>query len=131
MEDQSGVKFHEAQVAMAREWIGNPFEGVSTQQTVSIKVPEENVEGAVITKDTKTKSEDVPLPQSDEEARLVVKRFEEGANGLRGDEDVSDIVSQHMLSDKTSLLEETWLGTEDEERAAYVFCIRRWISRGF
>lgn len=123
MEDQSGVKFHEAQVAMAREWIGNPFEGVSTQQTVSIKVPDENVEGVVITKDTKAKTEEVPLPQSDEEARLIVKRFEEGANNLRSDEDVADIVSQHMLSDRTSLLEENWLGTEDEERAAYVFSV--------
>jgi len=36
-------------------------------------------------------------------------------SGRRG---VADTVSQHMLNDKTGLMDEKWLGTDEEERDA-------------
>jgi len=62
----------------------------------------------------------VPIPVDDEAARRVVERFQNGARGVRSDDPVADNVAQHRLGDKTSLLEEKWLGTEEEELHAYV-----------
>ena len=45
----------------------------------------------------------------------TLERFEAAAREVRGDEDVADNVAQHMLHDRTSLLEEKWLGSEQEE----------------
>ncbi|KAI5116806.1 hypothetical protein M0805_009483 [Coniferiporia weirii] len=120
MEQNSGVSFHEAQVALARQWIGTPFPDVPTQDKVFIQVPKPSGEGVVVTDDTEVKSEEVPLPRTVDDARRIIERFESGANNLRGDEDVADTVSQHMLNDRTSLLEEKWLGTEQEELDCYV-----------
>jgi phospholipase D1/2 len=50
----------------------------------------------------------------------IVRRFEEGSDDIRGDEDVSDSVSQHRLLDRTRLSDEIWYGSEAEERDAYV-----------
>jgi phospholipase D1/2 len=63
----------------------------------------------------------VKIPESEDAARQVIERFEAAARGVRGDEDVADNVVQHMLNDKTGLLDEKWLGTEQEELDAYVF----------
>ncbi|TDL24340.1 phospholipase D/nuclease [Rickenella mellea] len=117
MEQNSGVSFHQAQVAISREWVGNVQPGEWAPDKVNIKVPKPTGEGVVV---SETKSEAVPLPKTVEEAKSIVERFELGAQGIRGDEEVADTVSQHMLSDKTSLLDEKWLGTEEEERNAYV-----------
>jgi phospholipase D1/2 len=57
----------------------------------------------------------VPIPPSAEEAKETVKKFEDAARVIRGDEDVSDNVSQHALMDKTRLEDEKWLGTPEEE----------------
>ncbi|KAG6828047.1 hypothetical protein H0H92_009547 [Tricholoma furcatifolium] len=118
MEANSGVTFHQAQVALARQWIGMDPENTQTEVTLSI--PEPTKEGLVLSDKTPTRTETVPIPQSTEEARAIVERFESGALGIRGDEDVSDTVAQHMLCDRTSLQEELWLGTEEEELEAYV-----------
>jgi len=32
------------------------------------------------------------------------------SDNIRGDEEVADTVSQHMLNDKTGLMDEKWLG---------------------
>uniref|UniRef100_A0A0W0EW24 Phospholipase n=1 Tax=Moniliophthora roreri TaxID=221103 RepID=A0A0W0EW24_MONRR len=115
----SGVSFHQAQVALAKIWINDPApEG--SQQTVAIKKPDATTEGMVISDKTKAQTESVPVPQSEEEARDIIKRFEEAAGQVRGDEDVSDTVVQHVLQDRTGLLDEKWLGTEEEELNAYV-----------
>jgi phospholipase D1/2 len=50
----------------------------------------------------------------------VVETFERAARSIRSDDAVSDSVSQHMLADKTSLFDENWLGSEQEELDAYV-----------
>ena len=120
MEATSGVKFHEAQVALARLWIGDQADagGVDPIKEVSIKIPQSTGEGIVETKASETKVEKVKLPASDEEARETIERFERGAWNLRSDEPVADNVSQHMLNDKTGLLAEKWLGTEEEEKDA-------------
>jgi phospholipase D1/2 len=65
----------------------------------------------------------VPIPESEDAARRVIEKFEAAAKAVRGDEDVADNVAQHMLHDRTSLLEEKWLGSEQEELDACVFLL--------
>ncbi|KAJ6632257.1 phospholipase D/nuclease [Mycena sp. CBHHK59/15] len=117
-EQESGVKYHEAQVALARQWIGNDSDG--SQKEVTYTLPVETGEGLVLSDKTPLKTETVPIPESEGAARKLIERFESAARRVRGDEDVADNVAQHMLHDRTSLLEEKWLGTESEELDAYV-----------
>ncbi len=121
MEENSGVKFQQALVALARQWVGKAPDGEADQTSVTIVVPDETNAGATL-EGTKNqlKTETYPLPRSVEEARDIIERFQHGADDLRSDEDVSDNVVQHMLNDRTTLLDEKWLGTEEEERNAYV-----------
>lgn len=113
MEENSGVKFHAAQVALARQWIGQ--DPNSDQKEVTLSLPQATTEGLVVSDKTPAKTETVPIPESEEAAREVVNRFEHGSDAIRGDEDVSDSVAQHMLDDRTSLMEEKWLGSPEEE----------------
>jgi len=122
METNSGVKFNEAQVALARQWIGDQADegGVDPITEVFVKSGQPTSEGIVETKATETKGEKVKLPASEEEARQKIELFERGADDVRSDEEVNDTVSQHMLNDKTGLLDEKWLGTDEEEKDAYI-----------
>lgn len=117
MEDNSGVKFHEAQVALARQWVSGDTK--TSQKTVTINITQETKEAMVVTDKTPPKTETVPIPESDEAASQLIARFVCGAQGVRGDEAVADNVAQHMLTDSTSLLDEQWLGTPEEELNAY------------
>ncbi|KAJ7758051.1 hypothetical protein B0H16DRAFT_1885472 [Mycena metata] len=117
IEEQSGIKYHEAQVALARQWVG---EDGGDQTTVTVTIPVETTEGIVVSDKTPLKTETVPIPKSETEARELIEKFEAAAKRVRGDEDVADNVAQHMLSDRTSLAEEKWLGSEQEELDAYV-----------
>lgn len=119
MEQNSGVRFSEAQVALARQWVAGDV--LTTQKEVTISVPR-GEEGLVITGTTdKEKDKNkpatlkVPIPVDDQAARHVVEKFQNGAYGVRSDDAVADNVVQHMLRDSTSLLQEKWLGTEEEE----------------
>ncbi|KAK2462177.1 hypothetical protein APHAL10511_005809 [Amanita phalloides] len=114
MEDQSGIKFLQAQVALARQWVVG--DTVTDQKEVTVIIPQETQEAIVVQNPPKT--ENIPMPSSETAARDVVARFERAAP--RGDSDVSDSVSSHMLRDETSLLDEKWLGTEQEELNSYV-----------
>jgi len=105
-------------VALARQWIGDDSNG--TQKEVTVTVPVETTEGIVVSDKTPQKTETVPIPESEDAAQQVIERFEAAARNVRGDEDVADNVAQHMLGDRTSLLDEKWLGTEREELDAYV-----------
>ncbi|PPQ84945.1 hypothetical protein CVT25_004458 [Psilocybe cyanescens] len=117
MEENSGVKFHEAQVALSRQWVAG--DELTTQKQIILVVPQE--ESLVPADKAKAKSTiKVDIPVDDQAAREVVEKFEGGARDLRSDEPVADTVAQHMLDDKTSLLDEQWLGTEEEELNAYV-----------
>lgn len=59
--------------------------------------------------------EEVKFFESLDEAKQVVRKFERSAG--RSDDDVSDSLAQHLLADTTGLLDEQWLGSEEEERA--------------
>ncbi|TFK51187.1 phospholipase D/nuclease [Heliocybe sulcata] len=123
MEKNSGVKFHQAQVAYARQIVGDMSDDINrpdAQKNVTIQIPQASSEGMVVSEKTEVKTETIPLPKSDEEATEIIKKFQDGAGPIRGDEDVSDNVIQHMLNDKTSLADEKWLGTEEEELASYI-----------
>ena len=115
----SGIKFSQAQIALSRKWING--DTLTTQRTVKIKTLEETTEGLVLTSKTDKLVQEFPIPVSEEEADETIRRFEEGAKSVRGDENVSDNVSQHMLHDNTSLWDEQWLGTAEEELDSCVF----------
>ena len=121
METHSGVKFNQAQVALARQWIGDSADP-SMPTEVTIKLPEPTVEGIVLSNKTEVKSEKYPIPRSYGDAVAVVERFERGANALVGrrHDAVADTVGQHALQDETELRDEQWLGTEEEELNSYV-----------
>jgi phospholipase D1/2 len=116
MEENSGVTFHQAQVALARQWMGVPE--TWNQPNVSIKQPDPTKEGIVI-EETRTKYEAVEYPKTVEEAVQIIEKFEAGAIGVRDDDPVSDTIAHHALMDETNLLQEKWLGTDEEEYNRY------------
>ena len=121
MEENSGIKFHQAMTALARQWIG-PREGPSDPTTVSVVLPTGKalIEPSAAGTKNEYKKETFPLPTTIEEAKSIIEQFQQGAESVRGDETVSDTVSQHALLDTTSLQDEKWEGTSEEEKAAYV-----------
>ena len=125
MERNSGVRFSEAQVALARQWVAGDM--LTTQREIILSLPREEEELDTSTEKDKDKDKDkprtfkVPIPVDAEAARHVVMNFQNGACGVRSDDPVADNVAQHRLQDNTSLLEEKWLGTEEEELNAWVF----------
>lgn len=116
MEEKSGVSFHQAQIALAKQWVGTPE--TWSQAKVAIKQPDPTQEGIVI-EETKVKIENVDFPATVEEAVQIVEKFEAGAVGLRDDIQVSDSIAHHALMDDTNMLQEKWLGTEQEELDRY------------
>ena len=116
MEASSGVKFVEAQVALARQWVGDSADPDMPTE-VAITLPDPTAEGIVLSDKTRVKTEKYPLPRSYDEAVSVIKRFEHGADVLVGrrNDAVADTVGQHALQDKTELADEQWLGSEEEE----------------
>jgi phospholipase D1/2 len=110
IQEKAGITFHQTQVALARQWLGD-----TGPAKVTIKSPEVSKEGVVITEKTPVKEEAIEVPATEEEARQIIARYERAAEAVRGDEDVADNVVQHMLEDKTDLLQEKWLGDEQEE----------------
>ncbi len=115
MERNSGVKFSEAQVALARQWVSGDY--ITTQKEVILSMPQEET---LFPSDKPQATEKVAIPPDDNAAKEMIDRFERGAKGVRDDSNVSDTVAQHMLDDKTSLEDEVWLGSEEEELYAYV-----------
>lgn len=143
IEERSGVTFHQAQVALARRWIGDVSSGQWHQPVIKIAAPDadgrqsgnpnEQTGGAVGfggpggfklpfgKKETPKPSgpvvEEVPVPQSEEESERIIQQFERGSQGLRDDDPVSDSIAQHVLGDSTGLHQEQWLGNEEEEKS--------------
>jgi phospholipase D1/2 len=118
MEQKSGVRFHQAQVALARQWIGEHVEGTKDIPTeVEIRIPQETTEALTVSDKTEVKTEKFSIPASEEEARDTIERFEAAAQGgeLARAYNVADNVVQHMLGDQTQLQDEQWDGTEEEE----------------
>ncbi|KAG9057927.1 hypothetical protein FS842_002929 [Serendipita sp. 407] len=117
MEEQSGITFHQAQIALAKQWIGVPE--IWAQDVVEIKEPDVTKEGVVVPESV-TKTEEIRLPATVEEATATIEKFQSSAKSLRDDHQVSDSVAHHALADSTSLLDEKWLGSDQEELDAYV-----------
>jgi phospholipase D1/2 len=115
MEENSGVKFVEAQVALARQWVSG--DSLSAQKEVIMGQPQDET---LFPSDKAQETIKVPIPVDDIAAKALVERFQAGAQNLRSDDPVSDTVSQHLLQDRTTLADEKWLGTKEEELYAYV-----------
>jgi len=121
MGNNSGVSFYQAQIAQARMFVGD--DTTWHQSTIEINTPvayksDSKKDLGTTAKDSTTVAESVPFPASMAEAEQTVKQFEAGAT--RSDDAVADTVSQHQLQDTTTLQDEQWLGTEQEEKDCYV-----------
>jgi phospholipase D1/2 len=129
MEANSGVKFSQAQVALARQWVGDSADP-NMPTEVAIKLPEPTLEGIVLSNKTEVKSEKYPLPRQYSDAVAVIEQFERGASTIVGrrHDAVADTVGQHALQDETELRDEQWLGSEDEELNSCVFQTHGWQS---
>ncbi|KAH9929263.1 phospholipase D [Fomitopsis serialis] len=121
LEQQSGITFHQAMTALARMWVGRDEEHNAPKET-TVVLPTGKLAEEITASGGKPelKTETYQLPQSYEEAKDIVDRWHDTAIRLRGGGDISDNVVQHMMHDRTDLKEEGWLGTPDEEKAAYV-----------
>lgn len=101
---------------------------------MTLHVSQATNEGIVETDKTPPQTVTVPMPKTDTAAREILERFENGARKIRGDEQVSDSVAQHALEDETSLLQEQWLGNDDEELQSFVDsineidCTNQWLE---
>lgn len=123
VEKQSGVSFHEAQVAQAREWIGDGWQDGSTREMKIFEI-KGNVGGGLQmegdAKKSDAKAKTLPLPRDRQEAKRIVDRFENAAKDVLGGFYVSDNVGHHAMKVTGHLSEEPWFGTEEEERNWYV-----------
>ena len=112
-ETKSGVKFGQAQAALARQWAYDSVNGDMPTE-VTIKIPSG---GRFLTEKTEVKTEKYPIPASYDEAITMIERFEHSASALGGTRyaAVADTVGQHALQDETRLADEQWFGTKEEE----------------
>ncbi|KAF8317462.1 phospholipase D/nuclease [Clavulina sp. PMI_390] len=121
MESRSGVTWEQAQVALARQWLGPDDDSVDFEVTIKSPEPtqaEMESLGRVKKDNPNDEIKKVKVPATYEEAVRIVKQFESGAT--RSDEEVADTVGQHVQKDQTSLHDEKWLGSTIEEKAGYV-----------
>ncbi|KAH9830329.1 phospholipase D/nuclease [Rhodofomes roseus] len=121
IEGRSGIKFHQAMTALARLWVGKDEEHDAPKET-TVVLPTGNLvdQPSAAGQQPELKTETYQLPQSYEEAQEIVDRWHRAAISLREGGDISDNVVQHTMEDRTNLKEEGWLGTPEEEKAAYV-----------
>jgi phospholipase D1/2 len=78
-DQQSGVTFHEAQVALAKVYVGSDDVKGGLNEVVNIEKPhdERTSVDQIGKKDTVEKA--VRLPKTVEEAKDIIKRFQDGA----------------------------------------------------
>lgn len=119
VEKRSGVTFYEAQVAQAREWIGDGWQDGSARELKIFEVKGNvgvglQMEGDAKKSDAKVKT--LPLPQDRQGAKRIVDGFENAAKDVLGGFRVSDNVGHHAMKGAGHLSEEQWFGTEEEER---------------
>jgi len=147
MEEKSGVTVNQAQIALARRWIGDVSNGRWHQTEIAIATGVsglyERDAGDVADADgstgisakqssvsqlpfeiAKEKTETtgpitvtVPVPDA-QEAEKVLKQFEHAKDGLLPEHPIADSVAHHALESPNGLLDEKWLGTPEEEKAA-------------
>ncbi len=87
MEQNSGVTFHQAQVAQARIWYG-PEDLPHTEQTVTIQVPQGETGAVTETARKQKATEEVKMPTTLREAQETIRRFEAGRS--KEDKNVAD-----------------------------------------
>ena len=121
IEELSGITFHEAMTALARIYVGRDEEyNPPTETTVVLPTGGLVDQLSASGQQPVMKTETYKLPQSYEEAQEIVDRWHRAAISLREGGDISDNVVQHTMEDRTNLHDEQWLGTSEEEKAAYV-----------
>ncbi|WVQ79396.1 hypothetical protein IAT38_001493 [Cryptococcus sp. DSM 104549] len=118
MEKKSGVTFHEAQVALAKIYVGSEDVKGDVDEVVNIEQPHDQTTGVDQIGKKDTVQKEVKLPKTVEEAKEIIERFQ--AASRNDDTHISDNVGQHAMQDKTSLFDEKWDGTEEEELSCYV-----------
>lgn len=115
IENSSRVKFVEAQVALAKQWVAG--DTITVQKEIVLGVPVER--DIFVVDDDKLKAKPATvkssIPSDGEAARQAVEMFQRGSFALQSNKTVSDNVAQHRLAANSSLLNEPWLGTEQEE----------------
>ncbi|ORX37927.1 hypothetical protein BD324DRAFT_623854 [Kockovaella imperatae] len=118
MERISGVSFHEAQVALAKIYVGSDDVTGDADEVVNIEKPHDQTTRVDQIGKADTVEKAVKLPKTVDEARDIIHRFESALG--RTDAQVSDNVCQHAFQTKTSLMDEKWAGTEATERECFV-----------
>ncbi|KAF8802982.1 phospholipase D/nuclease [Phlegmacium glaucopus] len=125
VEKNSGVTFPEAQVSLARQWAAG--DTITVQKEVVLGVPQKEDVFWFGKDDEKVNDEKqkpatitAPIPEDEQAAVQVLQAFQNGSYGLQGNQAISDSVAQHRLSTNSSLLDEPWLGSEQEELDSYV-----------
>ncbi|KAK0542728.1 hypothetical protein OC846_006498, partial [Tilletia horrida] len=116
MEERSGISFHKAQVALARLYAGDAYH---PNQKIQIKNPATDIEH--VDEDGKKQPivvEEVEMPATVEEAQEIIRKFEEAAP--REDYDVRDSIASCLFHNQPSILEQTWKGSAEDEKAALV-----------
>lgn len=119
IEKCSKVTFVEAQVALAKRWVTG--DTITVQKEIVLGIPEEK--DIFVPDDGKLKAKPAtvkaPIPTDEEAALQSVEVFQNGSYGLQS-KAISDNVAQHRLTTNSSLLDEPWLGTEQEELYSWV-----------
>ncbi len=110
MEQESGVTFHEAQVAESRLHLGDH----TKTSVVRIKNPVMDANAT----DEKGKRKpaqiaEVKLPATEQEARDLLHRFHSKAPR---DPEVRDTIASNILEGQPSTATETWHGSEEDEK---------------
>lgn len=117
------MSFYEAQVAQAREWIGDGWQDGAIRELKILEVKGNvggglQLEGDAKKSDVKVKT--LPLPRDRQKAKITVDSFENTAKDVLNGFRVSDNVGHHAMKGAGCLSEEQWFGTEDEELNWYV-----------
>lgn len=128
MEKETGISFHQVQVAAARIYLGEQGY-VGDGQTVAIKTAEDAPEGGSSTKGGKPEGEAekktierVAMPKTVEEAMDIIRKFE-AAQGSAEEERVKDSIADSVLHGQESFDQTYWPQAEagiEDEREAFV-----------
>ncbi|OWZ44706.1 phospholipase D [Cryptococcus neoformans c45] len=117
-EKKSGITFHQAQVALAKIYTGSEDVSGDVDEVVNIEQPHDQTTGVDEIGKKDTVQNAVRLPKTMDEAKDIINRFQQAAQN--DDKHVSDNLCQHALQDTTTLLDEQWDGTEEEELSCFV-----------
>ncbi|WWD20129.1 hypothetical protein CI109_104605 [Kwoniella shandongensis] len=123
MEEKSGITFHQAQVALAKIYVGSEDVGGDSDEVVNIEQAHDSTQGADQIGKKGTVEKAIRLPKTVDEAKDIIARFEQAAkNDDKHMHDKADTgaVGQHAMLDETSLFDEQWDGTDEEELACIV-----------